>query len=86
MGEVLKCEDVILQFIKSHPDVTIVVEFDAVRRMYVIGINSTAGGRFRKSKIVIDAFSRDIDREVLESLYHAYNEVAIEGRSVEKVV
>lgn len=86
MGEVLKCEDVILQFIKSHPDVTIVVEFDAVRRMYVVGINSTSGGRFRKSKFSVDPFSRDVDREVLESLYHAYNELEIENRSAEKVV
>ena len=78
MGEIMKCEDLILQFINSHPDVTIVVEFDDVRRMYVIGINSTSGGRFRKSKFVIDPSSRDVDREVLESLYHAYNEVAIE--------
>ena len=86
MDEVLKCEDMILQFIKSHPDVTIVVEFDVVRRMYTIGLNSTAGGRFKKSKFSVDPFSRDVDREVLESLYHAYNEVAIEDRSVEKVV
>ena len=78
MGEFLKCEDMILQFIKSHPDVTIVVEFDAVRRMYVIGINSTSGGRFRKSKFIIDPSSRDVDRVVLESLYHAYNEVTSE--------
>lgn len=77
MGEVLKCEDMILQFIKSHPDVTIVVEFDAVRSMYVIGIHSEAGGKFRKAKFMVSSDDKAVDKVVLYSLNRAYHEVAI---------
>lgn len=53
MGDMLKCEDVILGFIKSHPDVTVVVEYDAINECYIIGINSTRGGKFYKYSFMV---------------------------------
>lgn len=52
-------------------------EVDAVRSVYVIGLHSETGGKFRKSKFVINSDAIDVDREVYESLCHAYHDVAI---------
>ena len=83
MGDMLKCEDVILGFIKSHPDVTIVVEYDAVNESYVIGINSTRGGKFRKHKFVVNSkYSSNINREVYENLSFGYSTVMIADKSI----
>lgn len=65
----------ILKFIKSHPDVTIIIEYDQVRDQYIIGLHSEARGKFRKYKFIL---SDPVDRESLVSmLYLAYKEVAI---------
>lgn len=83
MNEMLKCEDVILKFIKSHPDVTIVVEYDAINESYVIGINSTRGGKFKKHKFVVNSkYSSDINREVYKNLSFGYSTVMIEDKSI----
>lgn len=83
MGDMLKCEDVILGFIKSHPDVTIVVEYDAINESYVIGINSTRGGKFKKHKFVVNSkYSSDINREVYKNLSFGYSTVMIEDKSI----
>ncbi len=87
MGRLLKCEDLILQFIKSHPDVTIVVEYDAGYERYVIGLHSESGGKFRKSKFTVkSSIEEDVDKVVLYSLNRAYHEVAIEDRPAAPVV
>jgi len=77
MNDLVSYEDVILKFIKSHPDVTIIIEYDQVRDQYIIGLHSEARGKFRKYKFIL---SDPIDRESLVSmLYLAYKEVAIEA-------
>jgi len=75
MNDLVSYEDVLLKFIKSHPDVTIIVERDQVRDQYIIGLHSEANGKFRKYKIVL---SDPVDREsFVNMLYLAYKEVAI---------
>lgn len=82
MSDMLKCEDVILRFIKSHPDVTIVVEYDAINECYVIGINSTRGGKFRKHKFAVNSkYSSNITREVYENLSFGYSDMMIADKS-----
>lgn len=51
MGSV--CEGAILDFIKLHPDVTVVVEYDTINESYIIGINSTRGGKFYKYSFMV---------------------------------
>lgn len=83
MDEMLKCEDVILKFIKSHPDVTVVVEYDVANECYVIGINATRGGKFRKHKFVVNSkYSSDINREVYKNLSFGYSTVMIADKSI----
>lgn len=76
MNEMLKCEDVILKFIKSHPDVTVVVEYDVTNDCYVIGINATRGGRFKKHKFVVSSKYGDaVSAVVFERLLVGYSYV-----------
>ncbi len=75
MHDLVSYEDVILKFIKSHPDATIIIEYDQVRDQYIVGLHSEARGKFRKYKFIL---SDPIDRESLVNmLYLAYKEVAI---------
>ena len=76
MNEMLKCEDVILKFIKSHPDVTVVVEYDVANDCYVIGINTTRDGRFKKHKFVVSSkYGDSVSAEVFERLLFGYSDI-----------
>lgn len=76
MNEMLTCEDVILKFIKSHPDVTVVVEYDVANECYVIGINATRGGRFKKHKFTVSSkYSDSVSAEVFERLLVGYSDI-----------
>lgn len=76
MNEMLKCEDVILKFIKSHPDVTVVVEYDVANECYVIGINATRGGRFKKHKFAVSSkYGDSVSAEVFERLLVGYSDI-----------
>lgn len=72
ISEMMKCEDVMLEFLKNHPEVTIMLQYDLAAKSWVVGMNWSKTGSFKKVCFLINNESKQPHEELNERLIKEY--------------
>ena len=70
--EMIKCEDVVLEFLKKHPDVTVMLQYDAAAKSWVVGMNRSKSDFFRKVCFLINCESKHPHEELHDRMNYEY--------------